>query len=263
MENVKLFFKGIMIGIGKIIPGVSGSVIAMSLGVYEKIISYLSSIFHDTKKKIKYLLPIFIGIIFPIILGSKLILYFLNKYYFITMMFFIGLMSGGIRPIFNEIKDKQSKKNIFIMIIPIVVFLILDIILKKARVTIEYNHINCLFLGIIEALSSVIPGVSGTAIMMMLGVYDKVLLTVSSISYIDKLSFFILGIILGVLLISKTINYYLTNYKIETYYCIFSFCIFSVFIIFRSVLETELTFINFLLGSFLTYIGYLFTSKVK
>ena len=263
MENVKLFFKGIMIGIGKIIPGVSGSVIAMSLGIYEKIINYLSSIFRNAKEKIKYLLPVFVGISLPIILGSRIILYFLNNYYFVTMMFFIGLMSGGIKPIFNEIKDKQSKKNIFIMTIPIVVFLILDIILKKTRVTIEYNYINCIFLGIIEALSSLVPGVSGTAIMMMLGVYDKVLLTVSSIFYIDKFLFFILGIILGILLISKTINYYLNNYKTETYYCIFSFCIFSVFIIFRSVLETELTFINFLLGSFLAYVGYLFTSKMK
>ena len=137
MENVKLFFKGIMIGIGKIIPGVSGSVIAMSLGIYEKIINYLSSIFRNTREKIKYLLPVFVGISLPIILGSRIILYFLNNYYFVTMMFFIGLMSGGIKPIFNEIKDKQSKKNIFIMTIPIVVFLILDIILKKTRVTIE------------------------------------------------------------------------------------------------------------------------------
>lgn len=263
MEKIKLFFKGIMIGIGKIIPGVSGSVIAMSLGIYENIINSLSNLFKNTKEKIKYLLPIFIGILIPIILGSKLILYLLTKYYFLTMMFFIGLMSGGIKPIFKEIKDKQSRRNIIIMTIPIIIFLIFDVLFKKANININYNNINCIFLGIIEALSSIIPGVSGTAIMMMLGVYDKVLLTFSSTLYIDKLLFFIIGIILGILLISKVINYCLTNYKIETYYCIFSFSIFSIFIIFRNVLESELSFLNLLFGSILVYLGYLFTSKMK
>lgn len=263
MENIKLFFKGIMIGLGKIIPGVSGSVIALSLGIYENIINYLSTIFKNSRKKIKYLLPIFLGVIVPIILGSKVILYFLNHYYFITMMFFMGLMSGGIKPIFKEIKNKQSKKNTIIMTIPIIIFLLSDIILKKIDINIEYNWFNCIFLGIIEAISSIVPGISGTAIMIMLGVYDKILLTFSSLKYLNKLIFFLIGIGIGALLISKAINYCLKNYKTESYYCIFSFCIFSIVIIFRGVLEQDLTFTNLLIGSILAYLGYFFTSKME
>ena len=207
MENINLFFKGVLIGIGKIIPGVSGSVIAISLGIYDNIIYCLSTILKSTIRNIKYLLPIFLGILLPIILGSRLILYLLNKYYFVTMMFFIGLMSGGIKPIFNEIKNKQNTRNIIIMTIPIILFLILDIILKTVNITIEYNSINCVFLGVVEAISSIVPGVSGTALMMMLGVYDKVLLMISSTQYIDKLLYFVIGIILGVLLISKVLEF--------------------------------------------------------
>jgi putative membrane protein len=263
MEKINLFFKGLLIGIGKIIPGVSGSVIAISLGVYESIISFISTIYKDTKSKINFLLPLFIGIFISIILGSNIILYLLNNYYFITMMFFIGLMSGGINPIFNEIKNKQTTKNIIIMIIPIIFFLILDIILKQVNIEIKFNYINIFILGVIEAITSIIPGISGTAIMMMLGVYNNVLIMFTSITYIDKLVVFILGIIIGVILISKVINYYLTNHKTETYYAIFSFCIFSLFIIFRNLLEIDLTFMNLLLGSMLTYIGYLITSKMN
>ena len=263
MKKINLFFKGILIGLGKIIPGVSGSVIAISLGLYENIIDSISTIYKNTKEKIKFLLPIFIGIAISIILGSRIILYFLNKCYFITMMFFIGLMSGGINPIFKQIKDKQSKKNIMIMIIPIIFFLILDILIKKVNIEIKFNYISIFLLGIVEAIASLVPGISGSAIMMMLGVYDKILLILTSYAYIDKIIFFILGIVIGVIIISKLINYYLTNYKVESYYAIFSFCIFSIFIVFKNLLEIDLTFSNLLSGLILCYIGYLITSKMN
>ena len=170
MKKINLFLKGILIGLGKIIPGVSGSVIAISLGLYEDIINSLSTIFKNTKEKIKYLLPIFFGISISIILGSKIILYLLDKYYFITMMFFIGLMSGGIKPIYKEIKDKQTAKNIIIMIIPIVLLLILDILVNKINIQITYNYITIFILGIIESITSIVPGISARA-----KIYERVL----------------------------------------------------------------------------------------
>ena len=261
MKKINLFFKGILIGIGKIIPGVSGSVLAITLGLYEDIIKSLSRIFKI--RSISFLFPIFLGIIISIILGSKVILYFLNKYYFITMMFFIGLMSGGIKPIYKEIKDKQNKKNIIIMTIPIILFLVLDIVIKNINIKVEFNYLNIFFLGVIEAITSIVPGISGSAIMMMFGVYNNILLMFTSISYIDKLIIFIIGIIIGIIFTSKIINYYLSNYKVETYYCIFSFCIFSIFIVFRNIIEVDLSFVNLLLGFLFTLTGYLITSKMN
>ena len=93
MKNIIInLLKGIVIGIGKIIPGVSGAVIAISLGVYEKGLEAITKI---NKENIKFLINIGSGIVISIILFSKLILYFMNNYYLPTMLLFIGLIIGG------------------------------------------------------------------------------------------------------------------------------------------------------------------------
>ena len=86
------FIKGFIIGIGKIIPGVSGAMLATIMGVYDKAIFYICNFKNNIKAAIKYLFPIGIGVIVSIILFSKIISLCLDKYYVITMLFFIGLI---------------------------------------------------------------------------------------------------------------------------------------------------------------------------
>ena len=90
-----LFIKGLVIGIGKIIPGVSGALLAVNFNLYEKAISSVVNFFDDWKNNLKFLIILGSGILLAIILGSKIVMYLLNNYKFITMMFFIGLISGG------------------------------------------------------------------------------------------------------------------------------------------------------------------------
>ena len=85
------FFKGFIIGIGKIIPGVSGAMLAAIMGVYDKALYYICNFRKNIKESIKYLSPIAVGILLSIILFSKVISICLDKYYVITMFFFIGL----------------------------------------------------------------------------------------------------------------------------------------------------------------------------
>ena len=96
--------KGFIIGIGKIIPGVSGSVLAITLGVYDKSVEYINNFKHNKKESLKYLLPLGIGIIISIIIFSKIITILLDKYYQITMLFFIGLIIGGLPEIIKKVK---------------------------------------------------------------------------------------------------------------------------------------------------------------
>ena len=103
--------KGFIIGIGKIIPGVSGSVLAITLGVYDKSVEYINNFKHNKKESLKYLLPLGIGIIISIIIFSKIITILLDKYYQITMLFFIGLIIGGLPEIIKKVK-KQDNINI-------------------------------------------------------------------------------------------------------------------------------------------------------
>ena len=96
------FLKGFVIGIGKIIPGVSGAVLAIIMGVYDKAIYYICNFKSNVYEGSKYLVSLGIGIIVSIILFSKIISYCLSEYYVITMLFFIGRIK--IYPFVGSIK---------------------------------------------------------------------------------------------------------------------------------------------------------------
>lgn len=212
---MNLVIKGLIIGIGKIMPGVSGAMLAITLGEYDELIESIANIKTKTVEKIRYLSKIGIGIILAIILTSRLIVKCLNNYYLLTMLLFIGIIIGGIPEIIKTIKPK--KKDIIISIICII---IIAIITKTKIATNEYiikytiiDFIKLIGIGIIDSISSIVPGISGTAILMSLGYYNTILktfATATNISLIKTNIFilipFILGFILGTIFISKLIN---------------------------------------------------------
>ena len=115
-----LFIKGLIIGIGKILPGVSGTALAVSLNEYQNIIFSLNHI----SKASKYLCKIFAGILLSMIIISKFMIHFLNVNYNITMSFFIGLMLGCLPDIYCKI----DKRNYYWSILGILILFILSTI---------------------------------------------------------------------------------------------------------------------------------------
>lgn len=260
MDNIKLFLKGILIGIGKIIPGVSGSMIAISLGLYEKMIYSLSNIIKDFKSNSLFLLKIGSGIFISIFLTSKIIILALNNYYLPTMLLFIGLIIGGIPSIVKIAKKEKTRFNILIMLIPFFIFLLIDVFTKNINIDISLNLINALWLGIIEALTMIIPGISGTAIMIMLGVYEEILNVFSSFDNILILLCFLMGITIGIFISSKMIGYVLNKYKISCYYAIIGFVVSSLIILLRKILTIQsdmnaicIGIILLIMGTFISY----------
>ena len=106
--NIILFIKGIIIGIAKILPGVSGAMLAITMGIYDKGINVISHFFDDIKGNINFTINVGLGFIIAMIFSSKIVVFFLNKYYLLTMSFFIGLIVGGI---INFVKSMEKKKN--------------------------------------------------------------------------------------------------------------------------------------------------------
>lgn len=213
---MKLILKGFIIGIGKIMPGVSGAMLAITLNEYDKIIESIANIKTNTYEKIKYLSTIGTGIIIAIIITSKIIVKCLEKHYLATILLFEGIIIGGIPQIIKQIKLK--KKDIFIsIIIMIIVLIMLNLNMKQSKYIIKYNcfeFIKIIGIGIIDAISSIVPGISGTAILMYLGYYDIILsmfATITSTSLLLKNIFialpFSIGFIIGTMVISKLINY--------------------------------------------------------
>ena len=211
-----LIIKGFIIGLGKIIPGVSGAILATNFGLYEKILDALTNFFSNWKQNAKFLLSIGVGAIIAIIIGSKLLLYLFSYYKFVTMMFFIGLIINGIF-IFGKQLHYNLKEFLFIGITIIVI----SLINFSNNVIINNLNVNLVFLigGFIEIFASIIPGISGTSLLMILGIYDQILKMISSINdfnYVMSNSNLYISYGIG-MIISFVINIYLVNYFLKKY----------------------------------------------
>ena len=211
-----LILKGLLIGIGKIIPGVSGSIIAIRLNVYEDIICSLNNIFN--KRSIIFLSKLGIGIIVSIIFGSNIITYLLNNFYIITILIFTILIISGIPSIIKEVN------NYLISVISCIMYTLL---LNIPNMNISSNYF---IIGFLESLTTIIPGISGTALFMSFGLYDELLYLFSNMYKFDIsiLLPFIVGFIIGTIIIVKFIEYCLNNYKSKTYSIILGLLIGSI-----------------------------------
>ena len=233
MNYFILIIKGLIIGIGKVIPGVSGSVLAILLNVYEDAINAISNVYKYFIESILYLGFLGIGIIISIIFGSKVLLYFLNNYYFITFCTIIGLVIGTLPGFLKKIKIKKCN-DFFLIVIPFIFFYIF----RQFNFSIDLkNNIFIFFiLGIIEAFTTIIPGISSTAIYISFNVY-QIFLNIFSNPFNIEFLVFGLGFFVSAFYTSKLVNFLFRKYKRETYLIIFSLLISSIIILFKSVVE--------------------------
>lgn len=256
MNYLILFVKGFIIGIAKIIPGVSGAVIAITLGVYERIIKIIS---HPFKvNNIKYLIPLGLGIGFSIFLLSNVIKWFLLYYPLPTISLFSGLIIGELPDIAKEIK--YNKTNIIIFLITLLFsFYLMNI----HNFNINKNNLTYLLMGIIEALTTIIPGVSGTAIFMSLNLYTNLLevfneIVLMNINY--EIILFILGFIITIFISSKIINYLFEKHKSKAYSSILGLSIISLITMIKSVHFNKSQMI---VGILFFYFGYKCIKKIN
>ena len=215
---MKYLFIGLLIGIGKIIPGVSGSIIAIRFNVYERIINSLLKYFQDIKKNTIFLFSIFSGVLIAIILLSKLILFFYTDYHYITIIIFAILIISGLKDIIKECNNYYLSIASFI----------LSIILIKIPFT---CNINYFIMGIIESISMIIPGISGTAIFISLGVYEKMLNLFINYNFYNIIVF-LLGFLITSFILLKIVSYLFFKYKKETYSIILGFLFASIILMF-------------------------------
>lgn len=272
MKFMKLFIKGFIIGIGKIIPGVSGAMLAITLGVYEKAIKAISEFSKDVKKNFLFLLPLGMGAVVSIVLASKVVLYFLNTYYLPTILLFIGLIIGGMPMLFKKINIKKLTKRHYLIFLIAFGSVFLLTFIGKLDMFNSYNNpiikfASFFLVGIIDSLATVVPGVSGTAIMMILGCYNLLLTALSSltsissiVSNLEILIPFVIGIVLGCIAFAKTMNYLLDKKEQYAYSAIIGFALCSIFsLLFNTIggtysaLEIVIGIVLLIIGSFTSY----------
>lgn len=260
-----LMFKGVLIGIGKVIPGVSGSLIAVSLGVYEKAIEAIGHFFKDLKENIYFLGTIGLGIVISIAFGSKMIIYLLEFCYLPTLLLFVGFISGVLPNLYTKVKIKDKKFFLYFIGAFLLVFL-LNFCSSKTNFYPERNLMSYLLvvsIGFLDAATMIIPGISGTAIFMILGCYSFVLNLFGSVSSISGffsnlpyLCCFGIGLISGILLVSYFVNYMLKTKHDIMYAFIMGFTTSSIFVLFEKALQPTYNLLELLIGLVLVVVGY-------
>lgn len=268
MEKIKLFIEGLIIGFGKIMPGVSGSVMAICFGVYERLICAISSI-KNFKKDFFFVFILSVSMFLSIILGSNIIKFLLSNYFLFTISYFIGMMIPGIFPLLKEVKNEDlTFKRTMIAVILFFFLILLNVINitgENRVVTSSIHEFFSLFLcGLIDAASTIIPGISGSAILMLLGYYEEIissLATIFTFSSIKVLMPFFMGLIIGIISISKLITYLFREHRVLSFILIIVFAVFSIFTLTTNVLKFISNFYEFIMFIIFLTLGF-FTSKI-
>lgn len=251
-----LFIKGLIIGIGKIIPGVSGSLLAITLGEYENMLYSVNNFFKDISNNTKYLFKICIGILVSILLFSNIIAKSINAYYIYTMFLFAGFIIGSS----DEIK-KDIKINYIIVIVSLLSLLLINMLILNNNLMLNKNFIYYMFGGFIDAVTMIVPGISGTAMLISYGCYDEVILSLSTMNFTILVPFAI-GMMLGILLTIKFISYMFNFYKNKMYSAILGISISTIFIMIIRGLECNNGIISISLSLLLLIIGYILSKKM-
>lgn len=258
--------KGFVFGIANIIPGVSGGTIALTMGIYEDLISSISNIFKKFKNSMAILIPFFIGAVLSIVLLSKIINFTLTKYPTPTIIFFVGLILGGIPLLTKNVKGKKIKPRYIALFLVTFIFILLLSFLGGVGKTVTItgsplSYILLFIVGIIAAATMVIPGVSGSFVMMLLGYYGPIINSIDELTSFTNVFSNILillplgiGIVLGIITIAKLLEYLFKRFKTETYYAIFGFIIASIIVLLVSI-KIPSSIIEIIISIILLFIG--------
>lgn len=265
--------RGFAMGISDLIPGVSGGTIALLLGIYDDFIASVSGVFSKNfKKSIAFLLPIVIGMGLAIGGLSSVINYLLAEHPMPTMFFFFGLILGIIPFLvrISKVKQTYTAKHWAIMVIAIA-FLAAMAFFKGDSAHGAPSYIDLSFpmlikyfvAGICASSAMLLPGISGSFILLLFGVYSTVTYSISEIVRFNFQALPViitvgLGIVVGFLVASKLITYLLQHYTYMTYAAILGLVIGSLFSVFpglpTNILTTIVSIATLVIGFIISYV---------
>ena len=261
MNGFLNMIKGIFIGAGAIVPGVSSGVLCVIFGIYEKLLDAVLNFFKDIKHNIKFLFPIALGVGIGVLLFSNILNYFLYEFPVQTKSIFIGLILGTIPSLIKEVNEKETFKpqNVVYLLIALAIGMITVIVENQINIVSNGNKMSIMYLvmsGAIMSIGIVVPGVSSTIILMLLGVYSVYLQSVANL-YLPVLIPLGIGLVLGSIIVMKITKKLLETHYGKTFYSIIGFTIGSVFVLLpqgMTLLEIVLSILCVVLGVYVSRI---------
>lgn len=236
---IKSILKGIVIGIANIVPGVSGGTMMVSMGIYDKLIHCITHLFSEFKKSVKFLFPIAVGMVLAIVGSSFALKELFARIPIQTNLLFVGLILGGLPAIGKNVKGKKIGIG---HIIAALAFFALVVGMaamgetEGAAADLSFNVVNILILfvvGVITSATMVIPGVSGSMVLMLMGFYEPVLLTITdfitALVHLDMKGIlagcgvlipFGIGVVAGMFGIAKVVEIVFEKFPLYAYWAI-------------------------------------------
>lgn len=253
--------KGIFIGAGAIVPGLSSGVLCVIFGIYEKLLDAVLNFFKDIKQNIKFLFPIALGVGIGVLLFSNGLNYALYAFPIQTKSIFIGLILGTIPSLIKEVNEKDPfrPQNVVYLLIALAIGIVTVILENQMTIISNVEEINSFYLilcGVIMSLGIIVPGVSSTIILMLLGVYSIYLQSVANL-YLPVLIPMGIGLVLGSIVVMKVTKILLEKQYAKTFYSIIGFTIGSILVLVpqgMTNLEMVLSILCILLGIYISRI---------
>jgi len=254
MQSLFFVVAGIVFGLANVIPGVSGGTMAVVFGIYERLIGILSDPLHNIKKEWKFLVTFAVGLVIGILAFGKLMNWLLGRWPAQCAMFFIGVILGSLPMLLRSAFMPGGKGNRvqltpatviaflagFAIMIPMIVSGNNAEAKEAAKAGAALGAVNAgqallmLVYGVIASATMIIPGISGSFVMLLLGAYGKIIAAVAALtssqigSAIALLLPFGIGVVLGLVFCSKLIKYLLHKFPAVTYAAILGFVIGSI-----------------------------------
>lgn len=250
---LKQILSGVVIGVANIIPGVSGGTMMVAMGIYDKLISAITGLFKNFKKSVKFLFPIAVGMALGVVVLSKVIAIMFDVIPFQTNCLFIGLIIGSFPFIVKNVKGHSVKIQHIIACL-----LFFGLVLGSALMGEGSGEeatlvggivpmIKLFAVGVIASATMIIPGVSGSMVLMILGYYDAIISNISLFienvltwnvdGIIEGLMIFVpfgVGVVAGVFIVAKLVEIIFQKFPLVAYWAIIGLIVASPFAIFIS-----------------------------
>lgn len=238
--------KGFAMGTSDLVPGVSGGTIALLLGIYNQFIASISGIFSRRFwPSFTFLIPIIIGMLLAMGSLSNLFNYLLSQHHIPTMFFFGGLIIGIVPYLLkiSNYKTSFTTKHYMMVIAGIAILIVITLMNngdKHAGETLTLSTgliIKYFIAGMCASSAMLLPGISGSFMLLVFGVYGTVMLAISEFVKLNFAGLPILlavgfGVLAGFIISSKIIQYFLIHHKLMTFALIIGFVVGSLFAVF-------------------------------
>jgi putative membrane protein len=284
MNHIIKIFKGSLVGLGSILPGISGSMVATILKIYTELITALNQF---TKKPIKAILSVWqyiVGVLLGYLIGFLLIKIFLENFPIPFTLLFIGFIIGSIPSVTPELKDKPKAWHHYLVMGLAIIMMVLFLFVQEGNATTGgwTYYLVVFMIGFITAASLITPGLSAATLLMALGYFHLLISLVDDVfralvtfnfseimPYLPMLFMLIVGVLVGMIVIGKVMYQVLMHFKVHFYMAVLGIILISPFnILFELQSSTEsnvfdTSWITWVAGIILFGLGFYVTYRLS